>query len=273
MKTSDLRNSRENPSHLRLIHCPILGLSFARNAGISEAASELLLFIDDDATADYRLLEEYIKAYKNHPEAGVIGGHIILERPRDLFMVWKAGWERYWSQFITGYTAFTVVNKWWEYPWGANWLARRVCLMQTGGFRTGYGRKGNDFSGGEEIVAASLIQSLGYTIGVLPTARVLHHVDRERFNIRHIRQTIFAGQFTHYQSQLELRLPYESSPKNSYYLIRKTIGRIVKSALHSEDIDQKASLIETRYQFSAQIQLFYRQIIDFAHRFAKLRKL
>ena len=194
---------------LRLIHCPILGLSYARNTGISEAKSDILIFLDDDATARKNLLEEYWKAYGEHPEAGVIGGHIILDRPVELSMIWKNGWERYWSHFVTGYSDYTSVNNWWEFPWGANWSARKKALLQIGGFRGSYGRTGNDFRGGEEIVAAGLIKSLDYSIAVLPQAEVLHHVDPSRFTLNHLKQTILAGLLSHYQAQLELRLPME----------------------------------------------------------------
>jgi len=191
----------DNPDNLRLVHCPLLGLSYARNAGISEAKGEILLFLDDDSVAKKDILEQYIKAFSENPKAGVIGGHIFLQKPEVLSIVWKDGWENYWSHFVTGYSQYSTVQYWWEFPWGANWCARKKALFQIGGFRIRYGRQGNNFSGGEEIVASSLIQKLGYTIAILPQAEVIHLVDQSRFSLKHLKHTIYSGMFVHYQTQ------------------------------------------------------------------------
>jgi polysaccharide pyruvyl transferase CsaB len=255
--------------HLRIVNCPIMGLSFARNAGISEARSEILLFLDDDVFAQANLLEGYWKAYSEHPDAGVIGGHIILHLPENLAIIWMRGWERYWSQFVTGYKEYNPVKHWWEYPWGANWSARRIALMQIGGFRGKYGRTGNDFSGGEEIIAAALIQKLGYTVAILPQAEVIHHVDPSRFTMNHLKKTIHAGLFSQYQAQLELLLPVESTLKTRLYVIRQTLGKLFWILMHPRDPDNRANLVETYYQLSAHIQLFRQHISDDLNRFSK----
>jgi O-antigen biosynthesis protein len=256
---------------LRVVYCPITGLSYARNAGISEAQSDILLFLDDDAVAQPNLLEEYWKAYAEHPDAGVIGGHIILHLPEKLTIIWKKGWERYWSQFITGYKELSTVKHWWEYPWGANWSARRIALMQIGGFRGKYGRTGDDFNGGEEIIAAALIQKLGYTVAILPQAEVIHQVDPSRFTLKHLKKTIRAGLFSHYQAQLELLLPVESTLKTRLYVIRQTIGKLFRILIHPKDPDNGANLVETYYQLSAQFQLFRLHISDELNRFSRFQ--
>lgn len=245
----------QTPECLRVVHCPVLGLSFARNAGIAEARGEIILFLDDDAIADPDLVQRYLDAFASHNEMGVIGGHITLKRPETINMVWKEGWERYWSQFITGYRELTKVKEWWEFPWGANWSARRKALLQIGGFRGRYGRHGNDFSGGEEIIAASLIQQLGYSIGVLPQAHVLHQVDPSRFTLEHLRKTICAGTLVHYQEQRDLYLPTESHNKNIPAQICKVIWRsaIVRMGFGKKPLD--AERLESLYKLDAQYRL------------------
>ncbi len=69
------------PAHLRYVHCPLPGLSHARNAGISEARGDILCFIDDDAFACPDWLEQIAQAFAAHPGTGVIGGHIVLQPP------------------------------------------------------------------------------------------------------------------------------------------------------------------------------------------------
>jgi polysaccharide pyruvyl transferase CsaB len=240
------------PENLKLVHCPVAGLSFARNAGIAEASSDILLFMDDDATASEYLLEQYWNAFSQHPNAGVIGGHIVLDRPEQFSMIWKDGWERYWSQFITAHDGYTEVKNWWEFPWGANWAANRKALMRVGGFRGKYGRRGNDFNGGEEIIAASLIQRLGYTVAILPKAEVEHHVEEKRFTLEHLKQTIRAAMFVQYESQMDLYIPLD------FYTGGRIWHHVTKLAtlvFRSNDTEDKASLYETRFKLSARWQL------------------
>jgi len=250
----------DNPDTLRLVHCPLLGLSYARNAGISEAKGEILLFLDDDSVAKKDILEQYIKAFSENPKAGVIGGHIFLQRPEVLSMVWKDGWENYWSHFVTGHPEYATVQYWWEFPWGANWCARKKALFQIGGFRIRYGRQGNNFSGGEEIVASSLIQKLGYTIAILPQAEVIHLVDQSRFTLKHLKHTIYSGMFVHYQTQLDLYLPFESGIKNILEHSRNIPGKAVRYLLHPKDAGAQANMLETFFIVSGRFLLMFRQM-------------
>ncbi|NQS92056.1 MAG: glycosyltransferase [Chloroflexi bacterium] len=255
-----------NPAQLRLIDCPILGLSHARNAGLSESKGEILYFIDDDATAEKDTLDLYWKAFSEHPEVGVIGGHILLGPQDPIPVIWRQGWEKYWSQFVTGYESYTVVDNWGEYPWGANWCARREALLWAGGFRGGYGRRGSDYSGGEEIVAACLINQLGYKIAVLPQAQVTHNIEAYRFTLGHLKHTIIAGLFTQYQAQAELRIPIEISIWNTVKQINESQSTLI-SNVQPKNVGKKARWVETYYFIYARWRLFLRQTADFAKRF------
>ncbi len=265
----DLKRTTEFSSFLgtlRLILCPILGLSYARNAGISAACGEILFFLDDDAIAKADILDQYWQAFLEHPETGVIGGHIILKIPDQLSIPWKDGWERYWSHFVTPFSGFTAVTNWWEYPWGANWCARRKAMLQIGGFRGRFGRRGNNYGGGEELVAASLVQRLGYCVAVLPQAEVIHHVDPARFTLEHVKQTIKAGIFVHYQAQQELFLPVETNLRNSSLQIMDAMRKISSILLHSTDPASRAGLLEAYFHLSARMQLFGQQMLDLSRR-------
>jgi GT2 family glycosyltransferase len=195
------------PEKLRLISSPFEGLSFARNAGISEAKGEIVSFVDDDAIADFDWLEQIWQAAEAYPNAGVIGGKILLDIPNPRPMWVKPGWEKFWSQYIPDFETTRPVKHWWEFPWGANWSARRKALLQIGGFRSNYGRRGADFGGGEELVAASLIAHLGFEIVIEPNCTVIHRPDEKRFSLDHVKRTIIAGKFNEYREQLDLYLP------------------------------------------------------------------
>lgn len=211
---------------IRLVLCPVPGLSAARNAGIAEATGEVVCFIDDDAIAEPDWLEQIDRAMQEHPEVGVGGGNIILRvpepRPKAL---WK-GWESLWSQFLIPGSGLRTVQRWWEFPWGANWFARRQALYEMGGFRTRYGRVGRNFTGGEEVVAAALAVKLGYGVGLLPEARVLHCVEDSRFTYEHVWKTQIHGVFSAYLIQRDLYLPYEY---NIPYCIRHVIYFFLKT--------------------------------------------
>jgi len=224
---ASLRESHfsDAPERLRLVMCPYKGLSCARNAGISEARGEIVCFLDDDAVASSDWLEKIWKAFEQFPEAGVTGGTILLNPPTPRPKWFQRGWEGYWSHFAPAYPDLKQVTRWFEFPYGANWCAPRRALLEMGGFRTRYGRRGTDFGGGEEIIAASLIKRLGYTIAVEPRAVVTHNVEPERFTLYNARQTILAGERTWYRLQTDLYIPYEISIWN---LFKRFAGKVSK---------------------------------------------
>ncbi len=202
----------DQPDRLRLMACPQPGLSAARNAGIAAARGEIIAFLDDDALPAPGWLDEIARAFAEHPQTGVIGGHIELKIPQPRPDALRPGWEKYWSQYVTGFSDYAEVDHWWEFPWGANWSARRAALLRIGGFRLNYGRSGSNFWGGEELVAACQIHQAGYAVAILPSARVLHDVEESRFTFRHVRQTLAAGRLVYYLIQRDLFIPSEFEP-------------------------------------------------------------
>jgi glycosyltransferase involved in cell wall biosynthesis len=197
----------ERPGLVRVIRCPVPGLSNARNAAIAEARGEIVICLDDDATAQPSLVSEAVRLFAERPSVGVIGGHIRLVPPKPAPEVLNPGWERYWSQLLTDAESCREVEEWWQFPWGACWCARRNLLLAMGGFRSRYGRVGGDYAGGEEVIAATLAQRLGAGIAVAPELEVAHHVEPSRYTWRHVRQTIIAGTLVNYQAQRDLYLP------------------------------------------------------------------
>ena len=195
------------PEHLREVSCPFRGISFARNAGISEARGKIVSFLDDDAIAFPDWLEQIDRTALAFPQAGVIGGSILLDIPKPRPHWLKKGWEHYWSDFQVAYREPRIAEDWGSYPWGANWSALRQALLEIGGFRTKYGRSGKDFAGGEEVVAAFLVRRLGYEIVVAPAAQVVHTPDKNRYSLKHIHKTIQTRVNTCYQMQIDLYAP------------------------------------------------------------------
>lgn len=167
------------------------GISFARNAGARAARGEYLLYIDDDAAADCYLVKSMQQAFESHPEAGVIGGQIILDAP-ECGLVTDAT-KGYWSGYTVPYRAYRTVTEQYEFPYGACFGVRHSVLDAAGGFPETFGRTGDGFDGGEDTALCFMVQAMGCQIGIQPRARVTHHVEASRFTGEHIRQTIAAG--------------------------------------------------------------------------------
>ena len=247
------QDSVNDDGRLRLLQCPFLGLSHARNIGIGEARGEVICFMDDDAIADSNWLQRIWEAFEEHPMAGVIGGPIILQQsdPKPVWM--KSEWKRYWSHLNPDYSSYTEVEHWGDFPWGANWCARRRALLEIGGFRTKYGRRGLDYAGGEEVIAASLIQKLGYKIAFEPHAKVHHVVAQDRFTRKHIWNTI-----------LKVRRTWFQAYRDQYY---SREGRLPKTYRRMISSMKKGSLFITAAEINAELHLLAWSLNDWLQRF------
>lgn len=229
---------------IKYIAVPQKGLSYARNAGMWEASGEYLLFIDDDALADYYLLEELYSGFKYHPNVGVLGGQIILDIPFPRPEVLKPGWESLWSQFKVSDTSFKEVTQQFEFPYGANYAVRRSAIRRVGGFRMCYGRTGKDFAGGEETALAFKMRQIGYSVGIQPRAKVLHRVDNDRFTKEHVKKTIRAGILTTYRFFKDLHTPVgwsERYIKNQIKITKGELRRFIRHKVSQVEIFHKSS--------------------------------
>ncbi len=255
------------PGRVRYLLCPIKGLSAARNAGISEARGEVVCFLDDDAVAAPDWLEELDRAYRDE-KAGVVGGKILLQVPESAPSWVERSIYPYWSHFVPGFKEIHWAEDWPEYPWGANWTARREALLRIGGFRASYGRKGKDFSGGEEQVAAILVSRLGYKVGLVPKGEVLHFVEESRFTKKHLKKTVQAGRVVNYRFQRDLYVPRWMTP--GFQL--KQIKNIVKKLARFHKIPPTERML-LRFLLSAEIKVLGTILRDIWKRASLPRRL
>ncbi len=65
--------------HGRCISEPRLGASFARQRGIIESTSAILIFVDDDNVLEPEFLREALTVGSNRPELGAWGGSVLAE--------------------------------------------------------------------------------------------------------------------------------------------------------------------------------------------------
>ena len=232
---------------IRYIGVPQKGLSYARNAGMWNARGEYLLFLDDDVLADYYLLEELYSGFKYHPNVGIVGGQVILDKPFPTPKVIRKGWEPLWSQFKISGSAFREVSQQFEFPYGANYSVRRSAIWRIGGFRMCYGRVGNDFAGGEETALAFKMLQIDYGIGLQPRAKVLHRVDYSRFTTEHVKKTIMAGTITTYRFFIDLHTSFgwtKRYVKNQIKITNKEIQILTNKKADALDIYYKKCYLE-----------------------------
>jgi GT2 family glycosyltransferase len=165
------------------------GLADARNAGVRRATAEVVAFLDDDAVADERWLEELTACYDDPRVIGT-GGLVDAE--------WATQAPRWMpSEFLwvvgCSYTGLPTVPSVVRNPIGANMSFRRHVLT-TGGFRAGVGRVGTLPMGCEETELAirATREEPGAQVVHLPRARVRHHVPAERASWRYFASRCWA---------------------------------------------------------------------------------
>lgn len=202
---------------------PALGLTRARLCGMSAAAGDLLVFVDDDNVLNPGYLETALRLSAEHPSLGAIGGAIIPEyesTPPD----WLHAYERVlairrperarWSN---------AEDDWQSQPWGAGMIVRRaVCRTYLSSLDSNQDRRDLDRKGGSllsggdtDLVLTSLDLGLGF--GVFPELQVTHLIPPERMTeeyVARITRALTASSF--YLAHLRGR-PTSPPSKRTFY--------------------------------------------------------
>ncbi len=191
------------------ITAPLKGLSFARNAGLWSAKGEYVLYVDDDAVMDSNVIEETIKAFDQDSDLGVVGGKVCLTVPEEAKALVTKNTIGLWSNLDIEGDSIKYAKDYGDFPYGANFGTRKTELRRIGGFRTSYGRVGNNFAGGEETLVAFMMDTIGKKVALNPKSRVEHRVDADRFTAEHIEKTAYSGILTQYRLRLDLYAPQD----------------------------------------------------------------
>lgn len=157
------------------------GLSCARNAGVKNANGEIVAFIDDDAFADKRWLEDLVKDYDS-PNVLGIGGHIkpLWENGRPFWFPDELDWV-----IGCSYKGLPEHKTGVRNPIGCNMSFRRDVFEDVGYFETGVGRVGNKLVAGEEAELSIRILQKNPCSKILhnPSALVFHRVPKRRTSL------------------------------------------------------------------------------------------
>lgn len=170
-----------------------LGLSVARNTGVSVSHGAVVAFLDDDAIPDPQWASSLMAVFDD-AAVGAAGGTVDLayegERPE-----WLTGdLELYLTRVDHGRNP-RVLDLSCEWVAGANIAFRREILANHP-FDVSLGRKGTSLRSGEETELCIRIAEQGWNTWWVPAARVVHQIPESRVTKKYLRRRALAGGYS-----------------------------------------------------------------------------
>jgi O-antigen biosynthesis protein len=170
----------DGPTRFRYHAEPQPGLSWARNAGIAAADSDIIAYLDDDDEPDQHWLAGIATGFAQDSAIGCVAGLILPARldtaAEELFE--QQGGHRLGRGFEPEtFTRTGPQSPLFPLPpfgTGANMAFRRETLAGIGGFDVALGA-GTRTSAGEDTLAFTLALLSGYDIAYEPSALMWHH--------------------------------------------------------------------------------------------------
>lgn len=178
-----------DPERFSYVHEPELGLAHARNRGLRETRSAVVVFLDDDAVPRGGWLEALLEGYRVGDDVAVVGGQVLLdfEGPGKPRWLTKPLYDCYSERNMGAEQEIVECHDLGEYPYGANVSFRTDVARSMGGFDATLGQRGRSFSrAGEESQLCRVISDAGYRILMHPRAVVDHVIPRERMTLRYL---------------------------------------------------------------------------------------
>ena len=177
---------RKYPGRFRYLFEPQQGLSRARNAGIRQAHTEIVAFMDDDVTVDPAWLQNLTASLYDGEWAGA-GGPI---RPPEEFQPpdWLSlGGPKDLGGALALLDLGDVPGELKRAPYGTNMAFRRSMFEKYGPFRADLGRSGTSLLSNEDTEFGKRLLSAGEHLRYEASAVVFHPVFPERLSKKYFR--------------------------------------------------------------------------------------
>lgn len=167
------------------------GLSYARNRGVKESRGDILVFVDDDATAFEHYLPAIDDFFKKYSRVSACGGPIVpvyeTEKPKWL--------SPYTEQLLGGalYEGDKVKPfKHEKYPGGGNSAFRKEVFQKYGLFNVELGRKGTGLIGAEEKDLYDRLTRGKEEFYYLPQMGIYHYIPAKKLSIAHFNELTYS---------------------------------------------------------------------------------
>lgn len=178
-------------ARVRYVHEPHKGVSNARNRGLEETKTEVVLFVDDDVIVDKNWLFAIGRTFAADPQVGCVTGSILaaeIETPAQAWLEQYGGYNKGFKTQIYDLKENRRTNPLYPYDAGrfgsgANMAVKVESLKKLGGFSTKLG-PGTPTHSAEDIDVLRRIVSSGDRLVYEPAAMMWHSHRRSYFALR-----------------------------------------------------------------------------------------
>lgn len=206
------------PGQLRYVCETNVGLSYARNRGIKEAAGDIVAFVDDDVVFDKNWLNELLKAFFENPEISSVGGKSIPKFDGD-----DPDWITDDLLTLYGSTCSGDQDRLMifpEHPFGLNMAFRKGVFTEVGDFSTILGRIKNSLLSNEEREIFYRISEANLKVLYASKAALYHRIPNDRMSKRWVAKRFY------WQGISDVVFWQMIKPNSRFMLFMKTIKAI-----------------------------------------------
>jgi glycosyltransferase involved in cell wall biosynthesis len=234
-----------------------IGLAQSRNLAMKRCSQDVVCFLDDDAVAHHRWIEELAESFIQHESPLVVGRVLPLWRARQPRWLSPAF---YWLVGSTG-SIFDGHGVYVKSGFGSNLACSRVALERAGYFVSSLGKRGRSLLQAEDTeLGIRISESYGVPAIYNRQAIVFHKVDREKLDKHYlIKRAYFQGKSKALLFMMHGRNISSLSTESSY--IRTTVARDLVGTL--KGLFSPSDIVESLERLTFSVSVVFTVIVAF----------